>query len=160
MTFRTLKDDRLSIDTLHQTVIYVTGTSFKLASTLFQKITLFFFLFFLPKCSKFWMCRNIRFCSNLTSMWSKYLPNNVWRVFRLHMSVSVNIKCPIGKSIFVVNFPLKLLRVTVANADTGSQKTLHTFLLCIWSTCWTSLNQIVWSKMYKILSFWTKTRVF
>ena len=27
-----------------------------------------------------------------------------------------NIKCPIGKSICVVNLPLKLFRVTVANA--------------------------------------------
>ena len=32
----------------------------------------------------------------------------------------------VGKSIFVVNFPLKLLGVTVANADTGSLKSLHT----------------------------------
>ena len=47
---------------------------------------------------------------------------------RLPMSVSVigNIKCPIGKQIFAVNFPLKLYRATVANADTGSLKSLHT----------------------------------
>ena len=37
-----------------------------------------------------------------------------------------NIKCPIGKSIFAVNLPLKLFRATVANADTGSLKSLHT----------------------------------
>ena len=48
----------------------------------------------------------MRFCSNFTSMWSKYLSNNVWREFRLPMSASAmhgNIKCPIGKSIFAVN---------------------------------------------------------
>ena len=31
-----------------------------------------------------------------------------------------------GKSIFTVNLPLKLYRATVANADTGSLKFLHT----------------------------------
>ena len=39
-----------------------------------------------------------------------------------------NIKCPIGKSIIALNFPLKLIRATVANADLGSLKSLHTFL--------------------------------
>ena len=39
-----------------------------------------------------------------------------------------NIKCPIGKSIFAVNLPLKFFRVTVANADIGSPKKLHAFL--------------------------------
>ena len=37
-----------------------------------------------------------------------------------------NIKYPIGKSIFAVNLPLKLFRTTVANADIGSLKSLHT----------------------------------
>ena len=37
-----------------------------------------------------------------------------------------NIKCPIGKSFFAVNLPLKLFRATVANADTKSLKSLHT----------------------------------
>ena len=71
-----------------------------------------------------------RFCSNSTSMWSKYLSNNVWRDFRLPMSASAMItkKCPIGKSIFAENFPLKLLRATVANTDIGNLKSLHTFL--------------------------------
>ena len=31
-----------------------------------------------------------------------------------------------GKYIFAVNFPLKLLRATVEDADTGSLKSLHT----------------------------------
>ena len=66
--------------------------------------------------------------SNFTSMWFKYLANNVWRDFRLSMSASVMIKCPIGKSIFAVNLPLKLFRATVDNADIGSLKSLHTYL--------------------------------
>ena len=36
-------------------------------------------------------------------------------------------KCPIGISIFTLNLPLKLLRATVANANTGRYKSLHTF---------------------------------
>ena len=34
-----------------------------------------------------------------------------------------------GKSIFAVNLPLKLFRATIANADIGSLKSFHTFLL-------------------------------
>ena len=37
-----------------------------------------------------------------------------------------NIKHPIGKSIFAVNLPFKLFPATVANADIGSLKSLHT----------------------------------
>ena len=36
-----------------------------------------------------------------------------------------NIKYPIEKLIFAVNFPLKLLPATVTNADIGSLKSLH-----------------------------------
>ena len=39
--------------------------------------------------------------------------------------INGNIKYPIGKSIFLVNLPLKFFPVTVAN---GSLKSLHTFL--------------------------------
>ena len=39
-----------------------------------------------------------------------------------------NIKCPIGKSLLAVNLPLKLFRATIANADIGSLKSLHTSL--------------------------------
>ena len=37
-----------------------------------------------------------------------------------------NIKCPIGKSIFAVNLPLKRFCATVANADIEGLKSLHT----------------------------------
>ena len=39
-----------------------------------------------------------------------------------------NIKYPIGKSIFAVNLSLKPFPATVANADIGSLKSLHTFI--------------------------------
>ena len=39
-----------------------------------------------------------------------------------------NIKYPVGKSVFAVNLPLKLFRATIANADIGKLKVLHTFL--------------------------------
>ena len=38
-----------------------------------------------------------------------------------------NINCPIGKSFFAVNLPLKLFRSTVVNADTLNLKSLYTF---------------------------------
>ena len=47
-----------------------------------------------------------------------------------------NIKCPIGKSIFAVNLPLNLFRVTVANADIGSLKSLHTLLKIFCTICY------------------------
>ena len=52
----------------------------------------------------------------------------VWRDFRLPMLASANgnIKYLIGKSIFAVNLPLKLSPATVANADIGILKSLHT----------------------------------
>ena len=40
--------------------------------------------------------------------------------------INGNIKCQIGKQIFTANFPFKLYRDTVANADTESLKFLHT----------------------------------
>ena len=74
----------------------------------------------------------MRFCSNFTSMWSKYLSNNEKRNFRLPMSALGNIKCLFGKLIFVTNFELKLSSVTVANANIGSLKCLPTlFDMCL-----------------------------
>ena len=46
---------------------------------------------------------------------------------RLYVRISNgNIKYPIGKLIFAVNLLLKLSPATVANADIGSLKSLHT----------------------------------
>ena len=63
----------------------------------------FFFFFFLSKSSKFRVVWTVQFCSNFTSMWSKYLSNNVWRDFRLPMSALASVA---GKS-FNVKFPAK-----------------------------------------------------
>ena len=96
-----------------------------MASTLCQK----WLNIFLRKSSKFCIVRTIRFCSNFTSMWSKYLANiNVERLLDLYNdSISNgNVKYLRGKSIFAVHLPLKLIPATVANADIGSQKSLHT----------------------------------
>ena len=56
--------------------------------------------------SKFCVVQTIWFCSNFTSMWSKYLSNDAWRDFGLPMfwffsirTVSYNIKYQIRKSI-------------------------------------------------------------
>ena len=68
-----------------------------------------------------------------------------------------NIKCPIGEQIFTVNLPLKLFCATVANADTGSLKSLHT-LFDTDLDHMLNLEKISWSKMYKILSFLTKNK--
>ena len=40
-----------------------------------------------------------------------------------------NIKYRIGKSFFAVNLPLKLSPATVANADIGSLRSLHTLFV-------------------------------
>ena len=58
--------------------------------------------------------------------------------------------------IFAVNLTLKLFRVIVADADIGSLKVSINFLiLSIYTIYW--LNKIVWSGLYEILSFVTKT---
>ena len=51
---------------------------------------------------------------------------------RLQTYVSIsngNIKYPIGKLIFAVNLPLKLFPASVAIADIGSLKSLHTLFV-------------------------------
>ena len=89
----------------------------------------------LSKSSKFCI---VRFCSNFTRMWSKYLSNNVWRDLSLDFQCQHhqygNIKYPIGKSIFAVNLPLQLFPSTVGNADIGSLKSLsiHSLKKCLY----------------------------
>ena len=45
-----------------------------------------------------------------------------------HQQFNGNIKCPIEKTMFAVNLPLKLFPATVANADIESPKSLQKFL--------------------------------
>ena len=77
--------------------------------------------------------------------------HDLWRDFRLPMSATA-IKYP-KKSIFVVNLPLKLFLTTVANADIGSLKSLHTVFGKHLDHMLLNLNNIVWSKLHEILSF-------
>ena len=68
-----------------------------------------------------------------TSMWSKYLSNNLWRDFRLPKSASAMITSngASSENQFCSKFAVKQLnffRATVANADIISLKSLHIFL--------------------------------
>ena len=112
-----------------------------------QRLFVCFFFFrngqpFLSKSSKFCVVPITRFCSNFASKWYLYLLRNVWRDLQLPMSASAmfnllrnvygetldflcqchqqHIKYPIGTSSFAV----KLFRVTVADTDIGSLKSL------------------------------------
>ena len=109
----------------HQTIVLVTETSSKMASTLRQKMLTIFcqkaqnFVFFEPY--DFVQISPVCGPNTYQIMYGETLDS--------HVSVSNgNIKCPIGKSIFAVNLPLKLFRATVTNADIRSLKSLHTFL--------------------------------
>ena len=60
-----------------------------------------------------------------------YLPHTTFVSIFLNLTFNVsisnvNIKYPIGKSIFAVNLPVQLFPATVANADIRSLKSLHT----------------------------------
>ena len=48
---------------------------------------------------------------------------------------------PIGKTIYAVNLPFKLLRATVENADTGNLQSLHTLFDTYSNHMLANLNQ-------------------
>ena len=87
---------------------------------------------FLSKRSKFCIVRTIRFCLNFTSIWFKYLLNNVW-------SFSKNngkIKYAIEKSSFSVDMKLRLfcVTITIKLMLTLEVYSLSMHLICIWKT--------------------------
>ena len=94
-----------------------------------------------------WWFWTIQFCSNFTSIWSKYLSNNIWRYLnRLSMSTPENqfwSKFAIKNLLYVLLLPMLTLE-----------------LICIWTTYWWNLNKIIWFKMYKKRAFWQKKKVF
>ena len=107
---------------------------------------------FFVKSSKFCILRTIRFCSNFTSMWSKYLSNNVWRDFRLPMSPlatvagkSFNSKLTAKIDFLLGYFIVQLLMLTLEALSLS----IH-YLISIWTTCRWNMNKIVWFKLYKI----------
>ena len=95
-----------------------------MASTLCQKMVLK--PRFLSKSSRFRVVWTIKFCLNFTSVWYKYLLNNVWRDFRLPMSVSAAVagKSSNDKLTAKIDFPIGY--ITIADSDIGSLKCLHT----------------------------------
>ena len=105
----------------HRTVVYVTETSSKMASTISQKwLTMF--------CQK---AQNF-LPYNFVLISPACRPNAYQIIYGETFDfqcVSVsngNIKCSIGKSFFTANLPLELFGAAVANADTASLKFLHT----------------------------------
>ena len=129
-----------------------------MASTLSQK----WLSIYCPKAQHFVYFLSYDFVQILPVCGPNTYQTMYWEDSGFNVSISNgNIKCQIGKPIFTVNFPLKLYRATVANADTGNLQSLRTFILVrIWTTCWRNLNQIVSFEMFKIWGFLTKTRVF
>ena len=125
IVFELMKEDIFQINILASNYCLYHRNVFQNGVNPFSKIV----DHFLPKSSKFWIFLTKRFCSNFTSMWSKYLSNNVWKKYRLPMSALVfsigNIKCVIGKLISARNFELH-------------------YLICVWTTCWWNMNRILW----------------
>ena len=85
----------------HETIVYVIGTSFKMASTLSQKWSTIFG----QKAENLYISYHaisFKFHQHVVQILIK------WRDFRLQMSAYINgnSKYPIGKSIFAVNSPL------------------------------------------------------
>ena len=103
----------------------------------------------------------IRFCLSFVSMWSRHLSNNVWRDSRLPMPASVMVlhKMPNRKINFCSKFAIETLLCYRYKCWHRKSKVSINYLICIWTTCWWNLNQIIWSKMCKILSFINKNRI-
>ena len=98
----------------------------------------------------------IRFCSNFTNKWSKYVSNNVGRDLRLPMLVFATVaqKRFYAKRIAKVHFPIRHFMLPLLMRDIGNFKVspyiIDKYLDHIH---WWNLNKIVWSEIYKILSF-------
>ena len=83
----------------------------------------------MPKSSKFRVVWTVRFRSNSTSLWFKYLSNNVWRDFRLPMSALATVagKSYNGKFTAKIDFPfVRAFYIAITDADIGSLNSLHT----------------------------------
>ena len=69
-------------------------------------------------------------------------------------------KIPDRKINFCSKFAVKTLPVTVANADIGSLKSLHTLFDKFLDHMLVNLDQIVWAKLHEVVSFWGKKNIF
>ena len=116
---------------------------------------------FLSKNSKFCIVRTMRFPSNFTSMWSKYFSSNVWEILDFQCQHQQWLyKIPDRKINFCSNLLLKLFPATVANADIGSLKSLHTFLKMLYHILMKFEPNCNIPNYTKVLSFLIKNRFF
>ena len=116
---------------------------------------------YLSKNSTFYLVRIIRQWSNFASLWHKHLRNYKWH-FRLPMSAfaferqyeipyrNIDFSHLILRSSSFM-FPLLLITVEVKNTICNS-------LITMFTTSWRNLIKTGWSELYKILSFFTKSR--
>ena len=83
---------------------------------------------------------------------------NVWRDFRLSMSALATVTRKSSNSKFTVkiDFPIGHFMLPLLMLILEDQSFSIHYLIGVWTTCWWNLNQVVWSKLYKILSFLTK----
>ena len=122
-----MKDDRLLINSSASNYCLCHRNVFQNDVNTFSKQ----FNHFLPKSSNFCIFRTIlfKFHQYVVQLIIKYFME---RLQTSNVSVSNgNIKFPIGKLTFALNLPLKHFHATVANAKTGSLKSLHT----LYDTC-------------------------
>ena len=133
-----MNDGSLEINNLALNNCFSYRNVFQNGTNTLSKIGFFFFKKnpFLSKSWKFRVIWTIRFCSNFTSMWSKYLPNNVWRDFKLPISALAMVarKSFNGKFTTKIDFPfgyfiLPLLMLTLEVKSLS----IHYFI-SIWTT--------------------------
>ena len=110
---------------LHWTIVYITERSSKMASTLPQK----FLIIFWWKAKNFVYFRPYDFAQilpHVVQILNQIMYGETSQASNVSISNGNIIICTIGKFIFAVNLPLNLFLATVANADIGSVKFLHT----------------------------------
>ena len=101
----------------------------------------------------------MRFGSNLASMESKCVSNNVWRDFWLPVLVLATNLEEFRWQIYCKNWFLKqAFYVTITDWNIASLKSLNTLFdkINIWTTCWQNLNEIVWYEIFKIFELFAE----
>ena len=154
--FWTLKDGSLLINTLASNICFSYRNLFQNGVDALSKIV----DAFLSKNSKFYLVRIIRKRSNFASLRHKHFLRNYKWHFRLPMSAfATAIWNTLSKhQIFTLNFAFQLFHVSLAIDNCRSQNTICNSLITMFATSWRNLIKIGWSELYKMLSFFTKSR--
>ena len=120
VTFGTLKDGSLLIDTLASNICFSYRNMFQNGVEALSKIVDAFLL----KSSKFYLFRIIQWCSNFARLWHKHLLRNYKWHFRLPISAfAMAIWNTLSKhQLFTLNFAVKLFHVSTAIDNCRSQK--------------------------------------